>query len=181
MSYNIYQINDLNDQHVINILQKGIRPDMFKTPDIAKNYLYDHRDLSSNLFYILNNGRYLKGTYFVITDPNDVFLAAAGWNHYTDNIALALTRMIVDPKVRSQYIIGNEIMPMILEQTKNYKKVWITANDYNKTIYTWFERSYQNKSTSIANQWPEVYKKFKPVGQREVNHTLQWVVELENK
>lgn len=181
MNYKIHQIQNLSNEKVLEILKNGISPDMFHSDDISKNYLYDYREESSNLFFILKSGRYEKGNYFVVTDEQDNFLAAAGWNHYTDRIALALTRMIVHPKFRTQYIIGKEVLPIILEETKNYKKVWITANDYNRSIYTWFERTNQNKSSSLFNNWPEIYKKFKPIGKREVNHTLQWVAELENK
>lgn len=181
MSYNIYQINDLTNLSVTDILREGIKADMFRNEEVSKNYLYAYKDQPSNLFFLLDNGRYYKGNYFVVTDKQDNLLAAAGWNHYTNHIALVLTRMIVIPKIRSQYVVGQEILPIILEETKAYKKKWITANDYNKSIYHYFERISQGKSSSISNQWPEIYKKFKPIGQREVNHTLQWVAELENK
>lgn len=179
MNYCIYEINDLSDQQIIEILKTGISKDMFKKENLLENYLYEHRDKPANLFYILENGRYSAGKYFIVTDYNNNFVASAGWNHYTDDIALLLTRMIVHPTYRTQYIIGKEVLPLMIEQTKNYKKLWITANDYNKSIYDWFDRSYQGKSTALFNNWPEIYKKFKPIGQRTVNHVLQWVVEME--
>jgi N-acetylglutamate synthase-like GNAT family acetyltransferase len=175
----IYEINDLSNQKVLNILKSGITEYMFDNTTLAENYLYSQRDKSSNLFYILDHGRYQIGKYFVITDQQDNFIASAGWNHYSNDTALVLTRMIVHPRYRTQFIIGSEILPKIIEQTSSYNKVWITANNYNKSIYHWFERASQKKSTALHKDWPEIYKRFKPIGQHLVHHTLQWVVQLE--
>ena len=179
IQHHIYEINDLSNQKVIEILKSGITADMFDNNHQAENYLYSQRDKSSNLFYILDHGRYQIGKYFVITDQQDNFIASAGWNYYSNDTALVLTRMIVHPRYRTQFIIGSEILPKIIEQTSSYNKVWITANDYNKSIYHWFERASQNKSTALHKDWPAIYKRFKPIGQHLVNHTLQWVAQLE--
>jgi hypothetical protein len=177
----VYEISDLSNQKVIDILVSGITSNMFDNEDIAKNYLYKYRDDPANLFYILQHGRYQIGKYFVITDEHDNFIAGAGWNQYTADTALILTRMVVHPKYRTQYIIGTEILPEIINQTKHYNKVWITANDYNKSIYRWFERAAEGKPTALYNDWPEIYKRFEPIGQHSVNHTVQWVAQLKNK
>jgi hypothetical protein len=179
IQHHIYEINDLSNQKVIEILKSGITADMFDNNHRAENYLYSQRNSSSNLFYILDHGRYQIGKYFVITDQQDKFIASAGWNHYANDTALVLTRMIVHPRYRTQFIIGSEILPKIIEQTSSYSKVWITANDYNKSIYHWFDRASQQKSTALHKDWPTIYKRFKPIGQHLVNHTLQWVVQLE--
>jgi predicted GNAT family N-acyltransferase len=178
-NYKIYEINDLSNQEVFEILKSGITNEMFANEDISKNYLYNYRNNSANLFYILSRGRYKIGKYFVITDQQDNFIASAGWNHYSNDTALVLTRMVVHPRYRTQFIIGSEILPKIIEQTSSYNKVWITANDYNKSIYHWFDRASQQKSTALHKDWPAIYKRFKPIGQHLVNHTLQWVVQLE--
>jgi len=178
MNYHIYEIHDLSDQKIVELLKKSISDKMFDNPDICRNYLYEYRNDSANLFYILKNGRYRQGAYFVITDFDNNFIASAGWNEYDSDTALILTRMIVQPEHRAKYIIGNHLLPKIIEQTKDYKKVWITANNYNKSIYTWFERSNQGKSASLSKRWPDLYKNFEPIGQHTVYNTLQWVVQL---
>jgi hypothetical protein len=180
MPYNIYEIHDLSNAHVINILKNGIKPSMFENEQLAKNYCHEYCNDMGNLFYILDNGRYQKGSYFVVTDKNDEYIASAGWNEYTEEIALMITRIFVSPKYRTQYIIGNDILPIMMKQANKYKKLWITFNEYNKTIYNWFTRSSENKSTSLSKHWPDVYRKFKPVGQHELNNTLQYVVEFTN-
>lgn len=180
MLYNTYEINDLSNSHVVDILKNGIQESMFESKQLAKNYCYDYRDEMGNLFYILDHDRYQKGSYFVITDENDEYIASAGWNEYTDEVALMITRIFVSPKYRTQYIIGNDILPIMMKQAHQYKKLWITFNEYNKTIYDWFTRSSENKSTSLSKHWPDVYREFKPVGKKEVNNTLQYVVEFTN-
>ena len=177
--YNIYQINDLSNSKVNNILRIGITEDMFSNDDILKNYLYSYRHDPANLFHMLHEGRYKNSCYFVIVDQQDQFIASAGWNHYDNDTALVLTRMVVHPKYRTKYLIGNLVLPIMLEQTEKYKKVWITANDYNQSIYKWFDRNTQGKSSALYSNWPPVYKKFKPIGKQKVNHIEQWVAELE--
>lgn len=182
MLYNTYEIHDLSNEHVVNILKDGIKSSMFTSEQLAKNYCYDYCDDMGNLFYILDHGRYQKGkgSYFVITDENDEYIASAGWNEHTNEVALMITRIFVSPKYRTQYIIGSDILPIMMKQASKYKKLWITFNEYNKTIYDWFTRSSENRSTSLSKHWPEVYRKFKPVGQHELNNTLQYVVEFTN-
>jgi len=178
VSLKIHQINNLDNNDIVEILKSGITRDMFSNEQLAINYLYEYRDTPGNLFYILNQGRYNTGKYFVLT-INDRYIASAGWNHYTNDTALVLTRMLVHPNYRTQYIIGKEVLPIMIEETSEYKHVWITANNYNKSIYQWFDRAAKGQSTSIHTQWPSTYEKFKPIGQHVVNHTLQWVAELD--
>lgn len=153
---------------------------MFKKQELFENYLYEHKDNPANLFYLLNSGRYKAGKYFVITDDENKFVASSGWYRYNDNTALVLTRMLVTPDYRTSYIVGHKLLPIMIEQTSDYKNVWITCNEYNKSIYNWFARSDEGKSPSLYRNWPEVYKKFKPIGQHTVNGIPQYVAALEN-
>jgi hypothetical protein len=178
-NYKIYEIHDLSNHLIFEILKSSITREMFTNDHISKNYLYDYRSNPANLFYILEAGRYKQGSYFVVTDSDNNYIASAGWNQYNNDTALVLTRMLVHPDYRTQYIIGKEVLPIMIEETNNYKNVWITANNYNKSIYQWFDRAAKGKSTSIHNQWPSTYEKFKPIGQHVVNHTLQWVAQLD--
>jgi hypothetical protein len=154
---------------------------MFTNDYISKNYLYDHRSDPANLFYILETGRYKQGSYFVVTDSDGNYIASAGWNHYTDDTALLLTRMLVIPKYRGSYILAKTVLQQMIDQSSNYQNQWITFNEYNLTLYKWFERVEQGKRGALFNNWPEIYARFKPGGQREINHTLQYVAELKNK
>ena len=180
-NYKIYEIHDLSNQLIFEILKSGITKEMFANDYISKNYLYEHRRNPANLFYILETGRYKQGSYFVVTDSDNNYIASAGWNHYTDDTALLLTRMLVIPKYRGSYILAKTILQQMIDQSSNYKNQWITFNEYNLTLYKWFERVEQGKRGALFNNWPEIYARFKPIGQREINHTLQYVVELKNK
>jgi hypothetical protein len=180
-NYKIYEIRDLSNQLIFEILKSGITREMFTDDCISKNYLYSHCNDPANLFYILKAGRYTTGSYFVVTDSDDNYIASAGWNHYTDDTALLLTRMLVIPKYRGSYILAKTVLQMMIDQSSSYKHQWISFNEYNLTLYKWFERVDQGKSGALFNNWPEIYAKFKPIGQKEINHTLQYVVELKNK
>lgn len=181
MTYKIYEIRDLSNQKVLEILKAGISVNMFDNEDITKNYLYDHCNNPANLFYILQHGRYQHGSYFVITDAADNYLASAGWNQYNDDTALLLTRMLVIPEYRGSYILAKNVLQTMIDQTSEYKHRWITFNDYNLTLYKWFERVDQGKRGALFNNWPDIYARFLPIGQHIINHTLQHVVELTNK
>ena len=177
---NIFEINDDSNTKVIEILKSGITEDMFKNKKLIQNYLYDYKDNPANLFYLLNVGRYKIGTYFVITDDEDKFIASSGWYQYDISTALVLTRMLVTPNYRTSYIVGHKLLPIMIDRAKSYSNVWITCNDYNKSIYDWFSRSNEGKSPSLYRNWPEIYKKFKPIGRHKVNGIMQYVAELEN-
>lgn len=175
----IHAINDLSNNYITNLLLCE-----FKTitinDEIYINYHPDCSDNPANIFYILNdtNGRYKTGRYYVI-ENNGNFICSAGWNEFSDNnnIALALTRAYVNKKYRSQFYMGKYILPEIISDTVNYASIYITVNSYNFTIYQWFLRAHENKSTSISTQWPDLYKLFKPIGIKKINNTDQYVLE----
>lgn len=180
MPLEIHQINDLNNNLVFEILKNGITKNMFDRDTLAANYLYECKNNPGNLFYILKQGRYKVGSYFVISE-NNRYIASAGWNHYNDDTALLLTRMLVIPDYRGSYILAKTVLQTMIDQSSTYTNQWITFNDYNLTLYKWFERVEQGKRGALFNNWPEIYSRFKPIGQREINHTSQYVVALQNK
>jgi len=148
--------------------------------DIIKNYHPDYMNEPSNIFYILNdrNGRYHNGAYYVIEE--DGFVASAGYNEYDQDTILAITRMYVSVNYRAKFYIGKYVLPTILEDTKHYSKIWITFNDYNHILYQYFVRTSQDKRTGLYAPWPDIYKQFKPIGKKTINHTEQYVVEKRN-
>ena len=177
----IHQIHDLSNEHIISILKNGVSE--IRDDSIIKNYHPDYINSPGNLFYILKEGRYASdhGKYFVITDDSDKYVCSAGWNEYDVNpsVALLLTRMYITPLYRAQYIIGKSILPQMIDESKHYSKLWITANSHNIAIYKYFERASQNKRTVLFNDWPDIYKQFKPIGKQTVYYTEQWVAEYD--
>ena len=174
---NIYEINDLSNDKVVDILKYGMNDKMLGNPKLCENYLYEYKHNPANLFYRLERGEYKSGTYFVLVDDNN-YIASAGWYEYDKDTALLLTRMLVTPEYRSSYILGHTVLPTMIERTKKYKNVYVTFNDYNITLYKWFERVEQGKSGALFNNWPKIYKNFKPIGQKIINNTPQYVVQL---
>jgi len=65
----------------------------------------------------------------------------------------------------------------MFNETHNYKKLWITCNDYNISIYNAITRLNNGKSAGLFDQWPSIYKNFKPIGKKVVNSVEQYVLE----
>ena len=174
----VHEIHDLSNIAVINLLKSSLKD--ITDDKIIKNYHPDYSNTPGNLFYILREGRYQLGKYFVVTIDNK-YVCSAGWNEYElkSDIALLLTRMYIIPEYRTKYIIGNNILPLCIQEANAYNHLWITANEHNRSIYAYFERASQNKRTTIFNDWPEIYKRFKPIGKKIIYYTEQWVAEYE--
>ena len=176
---NLHKIQDCSNEHVISILREGLCK--IDNPNSIANYHPDYANESSNLFYILSqpNNRYMKGNYYVLEEDNKL-IACAGWNEYEldATIALGLTRMFVSVEHRTSYVLGKTVLPLIIEETTNYNSLWMTVNEYNLILYKWFERYHNGKSPTLSHSWPEVYKKFKPIGKKNIYYTEQYVLEL---
>jgi hypothetical protein len=174
----IHEIHDLSNTTVINLLKNSLKN--ITDDRIIKNYHPDYSNTPGNLFCILDEGRYESGKYFVVTIDNK-YVCSAGWNEYEldPNIALLLTRMYIVPEYRGQYIIGNNILEKCIQEANAYDHLWITANEYNRSIYTYFERASQNKRTALFNDWPAIYKRFNPIGKKTVYYTEQWIAEYD--
>lgn len=179
---NIHRIHDLSNKFAVSLLENHFEKE--KDENIIQNYHPDYRTVPGNIFYILDNGRYAqgKGTYFVIEDGNE-YICSAGWNEYEldRTIALILTRMYVVREYRTQYLCGEHILPICIEESKSYGKCWITCNEYNKAIYNWFVRKHQGKKAAMFSDWPEIYNNFEPIGTKTVYFTEQYVAQLKRK
>ena len=175
----VHEIHDLTNNKVISMLAKGL--EKITDENVLVNYHPDYYTHPGNLFYIINYGRYRKGfgKYYVIEEDNN-YICSAGWNEYEhdSNIAFALTRMYIDPTYRGQYLVAQHILSKTLNETKDYAKIWLTVNKYNKRLYDWFVRADQNKRTALFNDWPKIYRNFKPIGEKTIYNTTQYVVEL---
>ena len=69
------------------------------------------------------------------------------------------------------------ILPKIIESTVDYDHLYITADSHNSAIYQWFVRANQGKKPGMFNDWPEIYRKFKPIGKQTIYYTEQYVAE----
>jgi acyl carrier protein len=178
----VHEIHDLSDKKIVNIMDRALRK--ITDEDILVNYHPDYYDHPGNLFYIIKYGRYRKGfgKYYILEEDNN-YICSAGWNEYESDpsIAFALTRMYVDPAYRGQYFVAQHILSKSLNETKNYEKIWLTVNKYNKRLYDWFVRADQNKRTALFNDWPAIYRNFKPIGEKTIYNTPQYVVEFIRK
>ncbi len=174
----IHVIHDLSNPHVINILKKEFNT--ITDTNIISNYHPDYSDTTGNLFYLLQSGRYTesKGKYWVM-EENGEYLGSAGWNEYEldPDVALVLTRTYVSKKFRGQYLLATHLLLMMLQEASNYQKTWLTVNEHNDVLYQWFLRSAENKRPALFNNWPQIYKKFYPLGKKDIYYTQQYVME----
>ncbi len=170
----IYELTSDEDTEGFKILKKGL--ENIAEQDLAINYHPYYSNETSNIFYLLKNGRYNNGCYFVIAE-NEKYLGSAGWNLYQEDTVLCLTRAYFIPNVRHQYLMATHLLPKIFDQAKQYSKFWITCNDYNKRIYDGLVKLHEGKAAGLYSSWPDVYKKFIPIGSMVVNNTVQYVAE----
>ena len=175
----LHQIHDASNRFIISLLEASFSK--ITNTNLVKNYHPDYKNEPANIFYILNDvtGRYRRGCYYVLEDNNE-YVCSAGYNEYEldPSIALALTRAYVDPKHRSKYYMGEYILPKIIENTREYKHLYITADSFNSAIYQWFYRANAGKRPAMFNDWPDIYRKFKPIGKKNIYYTEQYVMEL---
>ena len=175
----LHELHDSSNEFIMNLLEVSFSK--ITDSDIVKNYHPNYHTEPANIFYILNdsNGRYQRGCYYVLEDDGD-YVCSAGWNQYEldSSIALALTRAYVDPKYRTKYYMGEYILPKIIDSTRDYEHLYITADSHNSAIYQWFVRANDGKCPTMFHQWPDIYRKFKPIGKKNIYYTEQYVAEL---
>jgi hypothetical protein len=165
-----------DDPSIINLLKENFR--LMPESHLLENYHPDYEYYPGNIFRYINKGKFNIGNYYVMITDDGEYAGSAGWNQLDESTALALVRMYVPKKFRTDYIVGQHIFPKLVEETAHYKHTWVTFNSYNKTIYNTIERIYSGKSSGLK-PWPLIYRKFKPLGQKTVNTVLQYVAEYE--
>jgi hypothetical protein len=171
----VHAIRDLSNEYVVNLLKDNLKT--ITKPELIQNYHPDYSATPSNIFYVLNEGRYEIGNYFVMEEDGK-YVGSAGWNDYED-VALLLTRAYIPSQYRRQYFLSKYLLPVMFKETEAYDKLWITCNEYNKSIYYAFERLSSGQPAGLFDQWPEVYKKFTPVGIKTIYNTDQYVAEFQ--
>ena len=66
----IHEIHDLSNKYVIELLLKGLSK--ITDEQYVTNYHPDYASNTGNLFYILEQGRYVKGKYYVLEEDNGI-------------------------------------------------------------------------------------------------------------
>lgn len=173
--FKVHSIKNDSNIALIDFLKKGLS--QIDEPHLLENYHPSYSSNKGNLFYVLGQGRFLNGNYYII-ESNGQYIGSAGWNPYTNDTALALTRAYIIKDYRTEYLMAELLMPRILEESKEYPKLWITCNEYNKSIYNAFVKLSKNQTAGLFNPWPEIYRQFIPIGKKIVNYTEQYVAEL---
>lgn len=172
----IHKIHGLDNEYVIDILSTGLSNVSDSDVD---NYSPLAAACNSNLFYILKEGRYREGNgAYYVAEENGKFIASAGWNMYTEDTAIVLSRAYVAKEHRTSYVMGHDLMPLLLADCAAVPNVWITCNEKNITIYRWFLRAANGKRGTFFKNWPDIYSKFVPIGKKIIYFTEQYVVEL---
>lgn len=174
----VHGIHDDSQSSIMSLLCQGLSK--INESDIIRNYHPDYRNENCNVFFILKHGRYAqgRGRYYVLEDQG-CYVGSAGWNHYDNHTAILLSRAFVIPQYRTQYLLARHILPDQISQSQHYRHQWICSNDYNSAIYQWFARCQQGRRSSLFANWPDIYKKFQPIGQKNIYHTSQWVVQYQ--
>ena len=176
----LHEIQDTSNKFVMKLLEDSFSK--INNSNLIKNYHPKYMNDPANIFYILNDikGRYHRGCYYVLEDAGE-YICSAGYNEYEldQTIALALTRDYINPKFRAKYFMGEYILPNIIESTIQYKHLYITADSHNSTIYKWFDRTHQGKRPAMFNNWPDIYRNFKPIGKKTIYYTEQYVMEYQ--
>lgn len=175
----LHELHDMSNPFTISILEQGLSKITNETD--LNNYHPDYSDYPGNLFHIIAKGRYQqgRGKYFVLEEDGE-YICSAGWNQYEEDheIAFALSRMYTAVSHRSNYYVAKYILPQALEEVKDYPRVWLAMNDHNSVMYKWFERTAAGRSSGLFNNWPDIYREFRPIGKKQIYNTLQFVVEL---
>lgn len=201
-NHNIYQLNDLSNIENVNRLKdamNSIPSQGFRWNE--NNYLYEHKDTPGNLFRILDEGRFLSGAYYILTDKEDNFKASTGWYMYQDEtegeVAMSFARSIVHPNFRNlgkplanQSLMNIDNVGMIrdylflpiIEEIKSVHqgKIWQSINKQNRGFVWKAERDKKNENyyyKPIDEQGTKYRLNY--IGDRYIHYTWQYVLELE--
>ena len=201
-NHNVYELNDLSNPELVNILKEGLDSiPISNYRGMEENYLYQYKDTPGNLFRILDDGRYLNGAYYMLTDKDDNFMASTGWYMYQDetegDVALALTRTITHPNYRGTRgkvnlessddtvatlgMIKHRLFAPTLRaiKAKHQGKIWITFNGKNVTFIKHGLRQKKfNKSWSSDLGLEDIKYENLYLGEKFIHYTWQHVLEL---
>lgn len=172
----IHEIHDLSNSYATELLIQGLTK--ITDENYVKNYHPKYSSDPGNLFFVLEHKRYQqgKGKFFVIEENNE-FACCAGWCQYdgAPNTAIGINRLYTDPKYRFNYYGGTVILPQSLEESKHYKNIWLTFDQWNARLHDRFVKAAAGER---VNDWPEIYHQFIPIGKQVIYNVPQFVVEM---
>jgi GNAT superfamily N-acetyltransferase len=141
------------------------------------NFNLDYHDRPQTLLWQFYNGTYKDcgigaGDYLLMFNEEDKLMGGAGFYRYDDTYILAMSRFYVMPGFENQWIGQHFLKRMIDRSIGKGKNMIITFNDYNKNIYDFY-------TDARIDKLPPIWKAFKPVGQRTINHVEQYCCEMD--
>lgn len=172
----VHEIHDLTNPVVVNLLETGLSK--ITDENYVKNYHPAHSSDPGNLFFVLERGRYQKGRgKFFVIEENGEFACCAGWCQYDGepSTAIGINRLYTDPKYRFNYYGGTVVLPQSLEESKHYKNIWLTFNEWNARLHDRFVKAAAGER---VNDWPEIYHQFLPIGKKIIYNVPQFVVAM---
>ena len=135
------------------------------------NYSTDWQDKPQTLLWKFYNGAYKPciGDYLLLFSDSGELMGGAGFYAYDKRYVLGMTRFYVMPGYENQWI-GQHILERQLQQSKGMApKMIISFNGYNKRIYDIYMHH--------IDKLPAIWSRFTPIGELEINHTLQFCCE----
>jgi len=200
--HNVYELNDLSNPELVNILKEGLDSiPINKYRGMEENYLYQYKDTPGNLFRILDDGRYLRGAYYILTDQENNFKASTGWYPYQDEVegevVIAFTRTITHSNYRGTSgkvnlestddtfatlgMVKHRLFAPALREikAKHQGKIWVTFNGKNFTFIKHALRQKKfNKSWASDLVLEDIKYENLYLGEKFIHYTWQHVLEL---
>jgi len=165
-----HKIQDNSNEYVMDLLADGL----LESDDVNYNPFYEN--LSQNLFKKIRSGLFKNSSYIVLEDDNG-YVGSSGWYEYDENTALILVRSYIKKEYRQRWLLTEKCLPIILDDAKDYKNIWITINYSNSYLQKAFERT--NAGKLAWPGMPRLLKKFKPIGTKYINGLEQYIIEYE--
>lgn len=177
--FTIINIYDDSKSEGLSLLRESL--DLSTSDEyFLRNYHPSYDSIPSNLFKLLKKGRYREGAYQIVVMEGR-YVASAGWHHYENGI-IALSRAYIAEAYRGMPVLAECLLPGILSVSdEKMCPTWMTFNDSNRSIYEAFSRAMKNQSATVSFKWPEIFRKFRPIGKKEIFGYSQYVVEYQPK
>jgi GNAT superfamily N-acetyltransferase len=135
------------------------------------NYSTDWQDKPHTLLWKFYNGMYKPcvGDYYLLYSESGKLMGGAGFYVYDKRYVLGMTRFYVMPGFERQWIGRHMLAKQMVKAKEMAPRMLITFNDYNKKIYDIY--------VNHIDKLPPIWSAFKPIGQMEINHCMQYCCE----
>jgi GNAT superfamily N-acetyltransferase len=141
------------------------------------NFALDYFDHPHTLLWQFHNGIYKSagfdlGDYMLMFNAEDILMGGAGYYDYDEHYVLAMSRFYVMPGFENQWIGQHFLKEQIKRSIGRDKKMLITFNGYNRRIYDFYQ-------PGMIDKLPPIWKDFKPIGLKTINHVEQYCCEMD--